>query len=145
MAAKHMVDELVDVMTSLAAIMTEETALLRTGVGRRELAALSAAKVRLGSLLETAVAKSSRQGPDWIEALEPEERAALLGTIKLVRDVAEPNARMLERQIDLSTELMLAVASEAQRLSGKRNSTYGASGLLSLTETATPISINTNL
>ncbi|WP_325230409.1 hypothetical protein [Sphingobium sp.] len=49
---------------------------------------------------------------------------------------------MLERQIDLSMEMMTAIAAEARRLAGNRARTYGARGDLAKMELTTPISFN---
>lgn len=140
-----MIDELIDQIDSLTLIMVEETAQLLTPVRIVGHAGIADAKLRLVAMLETRVAQVAREGGDWLDGFDTFQRAALLDALARLRDAAEPNARMLARQIDLSSELMSVVAAEAQRLTGRRSATYGAMGALSVAELAAPISVNTSL
>ena len=62
-----------------------------------------------------------------------------------LREVAEINARTLARHIDLSRDLLDAVATDARRLAGSRQETYGAAGHISRVDEPVPVSINTRL
>ncbi|ARS28994.1 hypothetical protein [Sphingomonas sp. KC8] len=132
----------IDVMASLTLIMNEETDRLRARERGIDLAELAAAKVRLVGMLETELARLEREQPGWADAMEEEERERLADALVALGEASAANAAILERQIDLSIEMMGAVAGEAKRLAGKRASTYGASGDLSHTNLATPISVN---
>jgi flagellar biosynthesis/type III secretory pathway chaperone len=137
-----MVSELVDTIQSLIAIMREETEALETRGRAPTLTELAAAKARLVGILEAKSAEFTRAHPDWVETLEPEAKDALLAALAELKEVSEPNARVLSRHIELSLEMMAAVAAEAKRLSGTRHATYGAGGSVQRKELATPISIN---
>lgn len=137
-----MASNIIDVMASLTLIMNEETERLRGHERSRELAELAAAKVRLVGVLEAELARVNRELPGWPEALDDELRDKLAQTLIALGDASTANAAILERQIDLSAEMMGAVAAEAKRLAGARTSTYGARGDLSHNDMATPISVN---
>lgn len=140
-----MIDDLIDIIDSLALIMAEETDAL-SGSGRHpQQRELVDAKLRLVAALEVRVSQIARGDIDWLENLDVTTRALLLQRLARLRDAAEPNARLLARQIDLSTEMMGVVANEAIRIAGKRGVTYGAGGGLARTYVSTPISINTSL
>lgn len=140
-----MIDDLIDIIDSLALIMAEETDAL-SGSGRHpQQRELVDAKLRLVAALEVRVSQIARGDIDWLENLDVTTRTLLVQTLARLRDAAEPNARSLARQIDLSTEMMGVVANEAIRIAGKRGVTYGAGGGLARTYVSTPISINTSL
>ena len=132
----------IDVMASLTLIMNEETDRLRARERGIDLAELAAAKVRLVGMLETELARLEREQPGWADAMEEDERERLSEALVALGEASTANAAILERQIGLSIEMMGAVANEARRLAGKRAYTYGASGDLSQTSLATPISVN---
>lgn len=134
--------ELVDVIVSLTAIMEEETGRLLTPGGHRDLRALGDAKARLVAALEARLTRLTREQPDWMTALDAESRAGFAGLIQGLTEASTANAHLLQRHIELSTEMMAAVAAEAQRLTGARNATYGERGALFRSEQATPISLN---
>jgi len=140
-----MASEFIDTIVSLTAIMEEETARLLSPTRHRDFAEMAAAKIKLVAALETMTATHERTRPDWLTALDDETRETLSAAIRHLGAAAQVNARVLERQIDLSTEMMGAVATEARRLSGMRSAIYGASGIVSRTEVATPISVNATL
>ncbi len=140
-----MIADLVDIVESLALIMEEETARLKGPERGRGQQAIVDAKLRLVAALEIRVAQLARRGGDWQEMLSDADRGVLLAALARLQEAAEPNARSLSRQIDLSREMMGVVAAEAQRLSGSRSATYGEMGGLSQVEQTTPISVNTNV
>jgi len=137
-----MTTDLLDTITSLTSIIEEETDLL--GHPRRypDLAEMANAKSRLVANLELQTARLCREDAKWMEELSAEKRQQLAASIAVLRDVSEANGQALERQIELSTDLMASVAAEVQRLMGTRNATYGAHGGLCQLEQATPISLN---
>jgi hypothetical protein len=69
----------------------------------------------------------------------------VLAAIAALHDASAINAEVLRRQIDLSSEMIAAVAAEVQRLTGTNSATYGAHGGLFQAGQATPISLNTKL
>ncbi|MEG3144354.1 flagellar biosynthesis protein FlgN [Sphingomonas sp. RT2P30] len=140
-----MASEFIDLLMSLIAIMEEETARLLAPGRHQDFAEMAAAKIKLVAALEIKTAEHGRKRSDWVSKLDAETREALTAAIRHLGAAATVNARVLERQIDLSTEMMSAVAAEARRLSGTRSAIYGASGALSQTEIATPISVNASL
>jgi hypothetical protein len=132
---------LIDVITSLTLIMTEETERLKAR-DREDLTELATVKIRLTGVLEGDLARLNREQPGWADALEGDVREALSSSLIALGEASAANAAVLERQIDLSIELMAALAAEARRLSKKRAETYGSTGLLSPIDLATPISVN---
>jgi flagellar biosynthesis/type III secretory pathway chaperone len=134
--------ELLDTITSLTAVIEEETDLLGHPRYFPDLAAMASAKSRLVGNLDLHTTRLSRENPNWMQDLAPEEREQLAAGVAVLRDASEANGRALERQIELSTDLMASVAAEVQRLMGTRNATYGAHGNLCQLEQATPISLN---
>lgn len=140
-----MASEFIDIVTSLTAIMEEETARLLAPGRHADFAEMAEAKKKLATALERKTAEHGADRAAWLAALDEETRAQLTEAVARLGKVAQVNAHVLERQIDLSTEMMETVAREARRMSGMRRSIYGASGILSRTELATPISINASL
>ncbi|WP_380874094.1 hypothetical protein ACFB49_45720 [Sphingomonas sp. DBB INV C78] len=137
-----MANNAMDVMASLTLIMNEETERLGMRERGRDLAELAAAKVRLVGVLETELARLERERPDWAKAMDEEGREQLTATLLALGDASAANAAILERQIDLSIEMMGAVASEARRLANRRAATYSAAGGLTNADLAAPISVN---
>ena len=140
-----MVADVVDTINSLAALIEEETDKLCTPGLHRDLPELVSAKVRLVARLEAWLARTAREHPAWLVELDEEARRQLAAAVRVLIDAASINCRVLERQISLSTELMTAIACEAQRLIGARNATYGAHGCMVKLERAAPLSINARL
>ena len=140
-----MIDDLIDIIDSLTLIMAEETAALTASGRHPQQREMVDAKLRLVAALEVRLSQIAHGDSDWLDNLDVTTRALLLQTLARLRDAAEPNAQLLSRQIDLSTEMMGVVANEAIRLAGKRGVTYGAGGGLAHTNVSTPISINTSL
>ena len=136
-----MIGNLIDVISSLTLIMQEETTRLTSGLGGRDLAELVSAKIRLVGMLEIALAKLEREETGWAEDVEDLVRERLVESLFALGEASAANAAVLERQIDLSVEMIGAIASEAKRLAGRSTTTYGARGHLSLFDPAIPISI----
>ncbi|QAY76634.1 flagellar biosynthesis protein FlgN [Sphingosinicella sp. BN140058] len=139
-----MVSELVDLVKSLAALMREETELLRSGARSAGIHEIAGAKARLVGALEARTTELDRSDANWLEALEEEPKAELIEALGELKDASGPNAEALSRQIDLTTEMMAAVTAEAKRIIGTRHSVYGARGNLSRLELPTPISHNSH-
>jgi flagellar biosynthesis/type III secretory pathway chaperone len=137
-----MPNEMIDVMTSLALIMDEESKRLRGHERALDLSELAAAKIRLVSQLEEILARRNRQQPEWTEEMDVETRERLTLCLSDLRTASIANAGILERQIELSMEMMAAIADEARRMAGNRAYTYGARGDLATMDLATPISFN---
>lgn len=140
-----MAAEIIDLMRSLTNIMDDETLSLAEPGRTSGVAELAAAKGRLVAQLETELVRLRRETPDWLELIAPEVRAQLAEASAALRDASTVNARALERQIELSVEMMAAIAAEAQRVTGKRSASYGANGALAGMSLPTPISINARL
>ncbi|MCD2317082.1 flagellar protein FlgN [Sphingomonas sp. IC-11] len=140
-----MIEELLDNMSSLTAIMEEESDRLVAPGRVPDLSEMAVAKNRLVGLLEAKLAQLSRERADWMELLDEADRSRLAAAVAVLRDASLVNADVLERQIELSTELMAAIAQEAQRLMGTRQATYGAHGGLLGMDLPAPISLNARL
>jgi flagellar biosynthesis/type III secretory pathway chaperone len=139
-----MIDELIDTVRSLSALMREETEILSRAGPRRDVEELAAAKLRLTASLETQMVALEGE-TSWRASLGDEPRAALADAFEEMRAASGENAAVLLRQIELSRDMMDAVAAEAKRLSGSRAQLYGASGGLFQVDQSTPISVNTSL
>lgn len=140
-----MIGDMIDCITSLCELMELESDTLATTGRMTGMAEIAAAKGRLVGRLETELARLARQSPDWLDRLANDERARLTDAVTHLRDASLVNAHVLERQIEFSVELMAAIASEAQRLTGKRSSIYDAAGDIARIELPAPISINARL
>lgn len=137
---------LLDAMVSLTAIMEEETDHLTRAPYHPALGEIAAAKLRLTGQIETEIARMKREAPDdWMDRIDPALREQLAQASLSLRDASIANADILTRQIDLSAEMMAAIAAEAQRLSGRRSTVYEASGGISGMDIPAPISINARL
>ncbi|MEP9359790.1 flagellar protein FlgN [Sphingomonas sp. KR3-1] len=141
-----MTEQLIDAMVSLTQIMEEESERLARGPFFAELPEIATVKLRLTGQIEAQVARMKREAPDdWADKLSTEEREELAEASRGLRDASTVNAQILARQIELSTEMMGAIAAEAQRLTGTRSMTYGACGGLGGMDAPAPISINARL
>jgi flagellar biosynthesis/type III secretory pathway chaperone len=137
-----MIGHLIDVISSLTLIMREETERLSSRSGGRDLAELATVKTRLVGMLETALARLEREQQHWADTIEPAVHERLLETLLALGEASAANAAVLERQIDLSVEMIGAISTEAKRIAGRSTTTYGARGDLSSFEAATPIAVN---
>ena len=140
-----MSDNLTETLHSLRTLMAQETRMLTEGGWPVDIAALTSAKLRLVGTLEALVAARERASSDWLERLSPEERSTLLSATEPLRDIAAGNAAIIGRQIDLSRDLLAAIAAEARRLGGAQSHTYRASGRVQQRDGSAPVAINTRL
>lgn len=140
-----MTAHLIDAMLSLTALMEEESEKLALAAYLPELPEIANAKLRLTGRIEAEVARLKRGSEHWLAELDADTRAQLADASRNLRDASTVNAQILSRQIELSVEMMAAIAAEAQRLTGSRNSIYGARGDLGGIEAPAPISINARL
>jgi flagellar biosynthesis/type III secretory pathway chaperone len=140
-----MTAQLIDAMVSLTALMEEESEKLARSPYLPELGEIANAKLRLTGRIEAEVARMKRESRDWMGAVPAEERDELKEASRALRDASEVNQQILARQIELSTDMLAAIAGEAKRLTGTRNTTYGACGGLGGMDAPAPISINARL
>ena len=140
-----MTAQLLDAMVSLTALMEEESERLARSPYLPELAQIAEAKMRLTGRIEADFARMKRECPEWVDTLDEETRAQMTDASKNLRDASAINQQMLSRQIELSVDMMGAIAAEAQRLTGTRSSTYGACGGLGGMDAPAPISVNARL
>ena len=140
-----MTAQLIDAMVSLTAIMEEESEKLARTPYLPELGEIANAKLRLTGRIEAEVARLKREHRDWKAEVEPETREQLADASRNLRDASEVNQKILARQIEISSDMMAAIATEAQRLTGSRSTTYGACGGLGGMDAPAPISINARL
>jgi flagellar biosynthesis/type III secretory pathway chaperone len=141
-----MTAHLIDAMLSLTALMEEESDKLMRTPYLPELGEIAGAKLRLAGRIEAEVARMRRENPDdWLGEVDEETRDQLAAASLSLRDASTINAQILARQIELSAEMMAAVAAEAQRLTGTRSMVYASCGGVSGTDGPAPISINTRL
>lgn len=141
-----MTAQLIDAMVSLTHLMEEESERLAREPFFPELPEIAAAKLRLTGRIEAEVARMKREAPDdWAERLEPDTREELADASRCLRDASTVNQQILKRQIELSSDMMGAIAAEAQRLTGSRSTTYAACGGLLGTDMPAPISLNARL
>lgn len=141
-----MISQLVDAMVSLTALMEEESERLSRTPYIPELGEIANAKLRLAGRIDAEIARLKREHPeDWVESLDEDMRADLADASRALRDASIVNARILSRQIELSSEMMAAIASEAQRLTGSRSTTYSACGGIAGIDAPAPISVNARL
>jgi flagellar biosynthesis/type III secretory pathway chaperone len=137
-----MASEVIAIMTSLSAVMREETGRLQSNERALDLAELAAAKARLVGSLEERLARLGRQESEWAAQMDEPTREAFAEALGELRAASMVNAALLERQIELSADLMSAISAEAKRLTGNRAYAYGATGVLARTDLTTPISLN---
>lgn len=137
-----MIDYLIDAIASLTLIMREETDQLNAHSRNGSLAELAAAKLRLVGVLENEVARIEREEVGWADTIDDAQRERLFAALFALGEASAANSAVLERQIDLSVELIGAIATEAKRLAGRSTTTYGAHGDIALFDPAAPISVN---
>ena len=139
-----MADDMIELMTSLTMVLTEESAQLRRQTTNGELRELASVKNRLVGMLQYELAQRERLDPDWAAQMEDEKRAALSRVVKTLAEASAANRAVLQRQLELTTDMIDALAQEARRTSGRRASTYQADGDLTPLDLAPPISINSH-
>ena len=139
-----MIERLTDVLESLLMLMEEETRHLQESPFGAGLPELAATKVRLVGQLEQMTAAYGRSTVDWNRSLDEAQRARLEALLARLEPISAANAAALERQIDLSVEMIGAITSEAKRLAGRATSTYGEQGNLSRFDPTMPIAVNSS-
>jgi flagellar biosynthesis/type III secretory pathway chaperone len=136
-----MVDDVIELMSSLTMVMEEESTRLRSHKRGGDLSEMATVKIRLVGMLETELARLERNCMEWAKALDSEEQERLTEAFGMLSIASTDNASILERQMTLSAQMLDAVTAEARRLAGKRAATYGARGAMEPDCTA-PISVN---
>jgi flagellar biosynthesis/type III secretory pathway chaperone len=139
-----MTAELTVTARSLTALMRAETAVLATG-GSRDIGEIAAAKQRLAGAFEQQVATLDRECSGWAAALAPEGAEALAAAMAELQAATAENGALLERHLDLSRDLLGAIAAEAKRLAGTTSETYGASGAVMQSHSPAPFAVNASL
>lgn len=119
--------DLSNTIAALAALMDEEVAILKEPGGHRRLAEIAARKAGTVGAIEAETARRAREDADWADHLPPLERERLFGVLAELKRAGAENAAALKRQIDLSVDLMVAVAAEVR---GPGGGTYGANGAM---------------
>ena len=133
-----------ETVEALLNIIEDESAHLKSGA-THQVRELAAAKLKLTAQLEKLLAEQERTGPNWRELLPHDEASDLADAIRRLQAAAEENALLLKRHIELSRDLLGAIAAEAKRLAGTRSETYVASGDMRHLDLPAPISVNANL
>lgn len=137
-----MPDAMIDIMTSLTDIMNEETQMLQGRDPAPSLPEMAGAKSRLVGQLEEVLARRNRLQANWMDELEEDAKTRLKACLADLQAASALNADILQRQMELSAELLGAITKEARRVAGTRTYTYGAEGTLAKAELPTPISFN---
>lgn len=140
-----MANDVLDMMLSITALMQEETAKLGSYVHFPEQSEIVDAKTRLTGRLSSEIARLQREQPEWLETLDLDVRSALSDASRDLHEASLLNARVLERHIEFSTDMMNAIAAEAQRLTGRQSETYGAYGNIATRDEGAPIAVNRKL
>ena len=141
-----MIDTILDIAQSLASVMEEETGALDRRGRYPDHAEMVAAKRRLVAQMEAEIVRLNRETPSWLTDLDQEQDTALTGAMATLRDAAISNARVVDRHLALSNDLIDAVAAEAKRLTGNGGCSYLGTGSIMQRDGGTsPISVNTRL
>lgn len=140
-----MIDTILDIAGSLASMMSEETVSLDERGGYVDHAEMVGAKRRLVAQMEAEIARLNREAPSWLQDLDEEQDAALSEAMATLRDAAASNATVVRRHLELSNDLIDAVASEAKRLTGNAGCSYRDTGSMTRRVGTSPISVNTQL
>lgn len=142
MTSQDQLADLMDAMFALIRIMEEESEALALSGPTGDIAELAQAKLRLAARMDAACATLNRTNADWLDALEGQDRASFAEVSEELHKAATVNSAILERQIDLSTEMLQAVGRELENASGRRGSTYSRLGDLRRLRSAMPLSLN---
>ncbi|WP_145206480.1 flagellar protein FlgN [Sphingobium sp. B2] len=140
-----MIDDLFGLVHSLIQVMEEESETLALMGRCPGLSDLAEAKGQLVNRLESSLAALNRRYADWPHDMGDEKRAEMDRILHDLRNAAKVNADILQRQIDLSGDMLSAVGQEMQRLTGRRSESYCPAGRVSLREGNAPLSINYRL
>lgn len=133
---------LIDLMIDLIRLMEEESDLLAYSGPRAKIESIAQAKIRLTSQMEAQCAALYRCDPRWMEALKGDDRRSFAETSADLHMAATVNAAILERQIDLSTEMLSAVGKELERVTGRGGATYSRRGTVKRARSSPPLSVN---
>lgn len=136
---------LIDTMIDLIRLMEEESEALAISGPRAATEALAQAKVRLASRMEAHCATLHRLNPDWMMALEGDDRLAFSETSEDLHRAATVNSAVLERQIELSTEMLSAVGKELERVTGRGGATYSWRGAVRRNRSRPAMSVNSRI
>lgn len=139
-----MTNEMIEVMTSLTAILEEETNLLRDHAGNSDLRQMAGMKNRLVGVLQRELATMERLDPNWASHLDDETYETVTHVLIALNEASAANRALLQRQLELTTEMIDALANEARKTSGRRASTYRPDGDLTPMDLSPPISINSH-
>ena len=140
-----MIEKMLDIARSLAALMAEETVSLGDRAWLADHEEMVAAKRRLVAQLEAEIARLNREAPNWMTQLNETEDAALTDAMAILRDAAISNASMVDRHLTLSNDIIDSIAAEAKRLTGNAGCSYLDTGTMMLRDGTSPISVNTRL
>ena len=142
MSISDAVAALLDTMIDLIRLMEEESEHLALSGPRGNIEAIAQAKIRLADRLEAQCAALYRLDPVWMEALDGDDRRAFTETNEDLHRAAAVNSAILERQIDLSAEMLRAVGMELARVTGRGGATYSRRGAVRRTKSSPPLSVN---
>ncbi len=140
-----MIDTILDISQSLSSVMAEETGALDQRGRYADHAEMVGAKRRLVAQMEAEIVRLNREAPNWLRDLDEEQDAALTEAMGTLRDAAISNARVVDRHLSLSNDLIDAVAAEARRLTGNAGCSYRDTGSMMWRDGTSPISVNTRL
>lgn len=133
---------LIDTMIDLVRLMEEESEALAVSGPRAATEAMAQAKIRLAARMEAQCAQLHRLDPRWIEALEGDDRRSFAEVNEDMHLAATVNSAILERQIDLSSEMLAAVGQELARVTGRQGATYSKRGKVRRARSSPPVSVN---
>lgn len=133
---------LIDTMIDLVRLMEQESEALALSGPRAATEALAQAKIRLASRMEAQCAALHRLDPCWMTALEGDDRRSFAEMSEELHLAATVNSAILERQIDLSSEMLAAVGKELERVTGRGGATYSRRGAVKRARSSPPVSVN---
>lgn len=139
------IQALVDTINALIAVMEEESEALALHGPVGPIAELAQAKARLAARMDQMIAALNREAPGWHTDMAKDDRASLASAYSDLHSACAVNSDILERQIDLSSEMLSAVGLEIERLTGHGSTTYGRGGKVRTAKGRPPMSINTRL
>ena len=140
-----MMERFLDCLKSLMVVMRQETECLLNPSRSNELQELVAAKQRLAGQLAEEAARLAREGAMQVETEGEDSADSLPALIASLEEVSKENMEALQRQIDLSDDMMRAVIHQVQRSCGSGRATYGATGSIGGNRPPGPVSINATL
>lgn len=142
MKTDEQIARLIDTMLALIRVMEEESELLAVSGPTGEIGVRAQAKVRLAARMDQLCAALHRDNPEWMSTLTGEDREEFAEASEELHRIAAINSEILERQIDLSTEMLQAVGKELERLTGRRGTVYSRLGDIRRMQSSMPLSIN---